>query len=46
MGSAIQNSENHQINGVHTEFLSMKAIRPDYGPIQRQNPSCSDIKFL
>jgi hypothetical protein len=46
MGSAIKDGENQQIHGVHTEFLSMKAIRPDEGPIQPQNPRCSDIKFL
>jgi hypothetical protein len=46
MGRAIQHGENQQINGVHTEFLSMKAIRPDEGPVQPENPRCSDIKFL
>jgi len=29
MSSAIKNGKNQEINGVHTQFLSMKAIRPD-----------------
>jgi hypothetical protein len=46
MGGAIEHGENQQINGIHTEFLSMKAIRPVEGPIQPQKPRCRDIKFL